>query len=296
MKRLLFVLLASTLLSGCSLLDRHTTGGLQIITNDKPSSVFLDGQYLEKTPFIEKNLKPGNYSLRIEPDDPDLTPYETSISLRSGLLTVVTWKPERTPELSGGVVYEMEPLKNKKQAEVAFITVPDGAIIAFDELEKEFSPTTFPDLAHGQHTFEITLPSYETQKHTLNVVAGYRVQVRAKLAKLAGADEANLVPNTQEAASIEKSTPPSTTAQPAATATTSATAEKLVVIKPTNFFNNGVESLRVRTNPSTESTTLGYAPTGTSYPYLGESLGGWYKILFEQKEGWVSSTFADVQN
>ena len=294
MKRLLFVLLVSTLLSGCSLLDRHTTGGLQIITNNKPSSVFLDGQYLEKTPFIEKNLKPGNYSLRIEPDDPDLTPYETSVSLRSGLLTVVTWKPERTPELSGGVVYEMEPLKNKKQAEVAFITVPDGTIIAFDELEKEFSPTTFPNLSHGQHTFEITLPSYETQKHTLNVVAGYRVQVRAKLAKLAGADEANLVPDTQEVAPIEQSTPPSAIAQPVATSSTST--QKKVFIKPTNFFNSGVESLRVRTNPNTESGTLGFAPSGTNYPYLGESLGGWYKILFEQKEGWVSSTFADVQN
>ena len=287
MKRLFFVLLLTTFLSGCSLLDRQTTGGLQIITNDKPSSVFLDGQYLEKTPFIEKNLKPGTYSIRIEPDDPNLAPYETSITLRSGLLTVVTWKPDRNPELSGGVIYEMEPLKNKKQAEVAFITVPDGAIIAFDELEKEFAPITFPNLSEGQHTFEITLPSYETQKHTLNVVAGYRVQVRAKLAKLTGTNEANLVPTTEEVELTE---------QPTQDASVSASTGKQVLIKPTNFFNEGVESLRVRSNPNTESAALGYATSGTSYPYLGESLGGWYKILFLQKEGWVSSSFADVKN
>ncbi|PIR59606.1 MAG: hypothetical protein COU68_04755 [Candidatus Pacebacteria bacterium CG10_big_fil_rev_8_21_14_0_10_45_6] len=293
MKRLFFIVLLDTMLSGCTLLDRHTTGGLQIITSEKPSSVFLDGQYLEKTPFIEKNLKPGTYPLRIEPDDPSLAPYETSITLRSGLLTVVTWKPERNPELSGGVVYEMEPLKNKKQAEVAFITVPDGAIIAFDELEKEFSPTTFPDLSEGEHTFEITLPSYETQKHTLNVVPGYRVQVRAKLAKLAGADAANLAQVTEE---IVPPVEPVDAPVATKSASDSASTEKLVLIKPTNFFNEGVESLRVRNNPNTESATLGFAASGSSYPYLGESLGGWYKIRFEQKEGWVSSSFADVKN
>lgn len=300
MKRIIFAVLLTTLLSGCTLLNRQTTGGLQILTSEKPSSVFLDGQYLEKTPFIEKNLKPGTYPLRIEPDDPDLAPYETSVTLRSGLLTVVTWKPEKNPELSGGVVYEMEPLKNKKQAEVSFITVPDGAIIAFDELEKEFSPTTFPNLSEGEHTFEITLPSYETQKHTLNVVPGYRVQVRAKLAKLAGADSAKLAPPVTEEVSpsveeVVATTSAALSDQPP-TASSSADGAKLVLIKPTNFFIEGIESLRVRNNPNTESSTLGYAASGSSYPYLGESLGGWFKIRFEQKEGWVSSSFADVQN
>ncbi|NCN06839.1 MAG: PEGA domain-containing protein [Candidatus Pacebacteria bacterium] len=295
MKRFLFVLLITATLSGCTLFDRQTTGGLQIITSEKPSSVFLDGQYVEKTPFIEKNLKPGTYSLRIEPDDPDLAPFETSVTLRSGLLSVVTWKPERTPELSGGVIYEMEPLKNRQQAEVAFITIPDGAIVAFDELEKEFAPVTIPNLSVGQHTFEITLPSYETQKHTLNVVSGYRVLVRAKLAKLSGADVANLVPSIDEdSVEIEQPIEASISATP--TATTSADTEKQVLIKPTNFFNEGIESLRVRNNPSTESSTVGFAESGKSYPYLSESLGGWYKILFEGKEGWVSGSFADVQD
>ncbi|MDA1079516.1 MAG: PEGA domain-containing protein [bacterium] len=290
MKRFLFAVVLTTLLSGCTLFERHTTGGLQILTSERPSSVFLDGQYLEKTPFIEKNLKPGTYPLRIEPDDPNLTPYETSITLRPGLLTVVTWKPEKNPELSGGVVYEMEPLKNKKQAEVAFITVPDGAIIAFDDLEKEFSPITFPNLTEGEHTFEITLPSYETQKHTLNVVAGYRVQVRAKLAKLAGADATTLEPITEEASASAE-----VTSQPPI-ASGSAQTSAVVVIQPTGFFVEGVESLRVRNNPNTESSTLGYVTAGSSHPYLGESLGGWYKIRFEQKEGWVSSSHAVIKN
>jgi len=299
MKRLIIGLIASIFLSGCSILDKNTTAGLQVITNDKTSSVFLDGQFLEKAPLIEKNIKPGTYSVRIEPDDPKLVPYETSVTLRKGLLTVITWKPDTRPELSGGVIYEMEPLKNKQQSEVSFITIPDGAIVAFDGAEKEFAPVIIPGIDPGQHEFEITLPSYESQQHTINVVQGYRMIVRVKLAKLEAIPESEMEPPTSEG-SITPETQPTDTTEPLEIKQSSPSAEasqsgQLVRILPTNFFQEGKEVLRVRSEPSTESNTLGFVESNTTQTSGGESKLGWNSVIFHTSLGWVSSDYSRME-
>src|SRR5690606_11315216 len=128
---LVIILTASTIfLSGCQqILERHSKSGLQVITDDVPSAVYINGQYLNSTPLIEKELKPGEYTLRIEPNDSNLQRDETTIILRKGFLSVVTWKPAELPEMSGGVIYEMEQLKNSSAAEVSFVTIPDAAIV-----------------------------------------------------------------------------------------------------------------------------------------------------------------------
>ena len=221
MKRGLLVVLllvASIFFSGCQqILERHSKSGLQVITDDIPAAVFLDGQYLNSTPLIEKELKPGQYTLKIEPTDQTLQPYETDITLRKGLLTVVTWKPAERPELAGGVIYEMEKLNDTGAAEVSFVTIPEGAIITLEGKDKEFSPIVFPDVSPGNRSFEISLPSYETQSHTIYVQPGFRMVVRVKLAKL------QAVPTAVEQAETE-STPsppatPSATIQPTSSAT-----------------------------------------------------------------------------
>ncbi|PIY80859.1 MAG: hypothetical protein COY80_00375 [Candidatus Pacebacteria bacterium CG_4_10_14_0_8_um_filter_42_14] len=298
MKRFLIVIVASLFLSGCSILDKNTTAGLQVITNDKPSSVFLDGQFLEKAPLIEKNIKPGTYGVRIEPDDPTLVPYETSVTLRKGLLTVITWKPDTRPELSGGVIYEMEPLKNKQQSEVSFITIPDGAIVALDGHEKEFAPVIVPGVDPGQHEFEITLPSYESQQHTINVVQGYRMIVRVKLAKLEAIPESEMEPPVSE---VEAATqPPADTTEPLDIKQASPSAEaspsgQLVRILPTNFFQDDREVLRVRSQPSTESATAGFVEANSTHTPGGEAKLGWNSIIYNGALGWVSSDYSRLE-
>lgn len=208
---LLVVILGGFLFSGCQfinqIMDYKSKSGLQVITDDVPSSVFLNGQYLNSTPLIEKELKPGEYIVKIAPNDSSLVPYETSILLRKGLLTVVTWKPAARSEMSGGVIYEMEPLKDSTQSEVSFVTIPAGAIVSLENKEKDFSPVVYTDVEPGNRSFEVTLPSYETQNHTINVQAGYRMVVRIKLAKLLAINE----------------TKPAITPEPSLSATQSAT-------------------------------------------------------------------------
>lgn len=51
----------------------------------------------------------------------------------------------------------------------------------------------------------------------------------------------------------------------------------------------------VRVEPNKKSNDIGVAKRGETYPYLNErSEDGWHKILFKEKEGWVSGKYSEV--
>ncbi|MGD9129730.1 MAG: SH3 domain-containing protein [Candidatus Woesebacteria bacterium] len=305
------MLLGSTVfLTACNPLESKIKSGLQVITNDVPASLFLNGQYLEKTPFIDKNIKPGQYNLRIEPDDPNLTAHEIVINLRKGLLTVVTWKPGKSAETSGGVSYELEPIKSNK-SEVSFVSIPDNVIIQFDDQEKQFSPLILSDLEPGHHEFEANLPSFETQKHTINLIKGHRLNISIKLAKmndnLQNSDEQNkkrqaspsaeLDEGSKDEGDTEETEVADQSNREAQISTSNADSQILspkVKIKSTNFYQDGEEVLRVRDFPAATGKELGFAKVGTEYDYLDEEKNAWYKIDFNGEIGWVSSKYAQL--
>ncbi len=286
----IFILVVSTFfLSGCSVLERKNVAGLQVITSDVASSLFLDGQYLDKTPYINKTIKPGEYTLKIQPDDTQLTPYETQISLRRGALTVITWKPGDRSENSGGIIYEMEEIKSSK-GELSFITVPDNSIIRFDQGEQQFSPLVLRNIEPGHHQFEISLPSYEKQQHTINVIKGYRINITAKLAKATPPGDTN---------SQQQSDPTEEILENANTLTATESASisgQAVTIQPTGYFQSGTEVLKVRKTASSSAEIIGHALVGKSYPYLNETLSGWHKIEFNNQSGWISDQFSKLLN
>lgn len=310
MKRffLLIVLFSGILFSACTNpLAKKAKSGLQVqISNDVPASVYLDDNYVEKPPFVNRELSPGEYKLTIKPDDPNLIPYETDISLKPGLLTVVTWKLAERPEYSGGVIYEMEAISSKHGSEVSFVTIPDNAIITVAGKEKMFSPVIIPDVVPGHLEFEVSLPSYGVQKHTINAIPGYRMLITVKLAKENLNEQTTTSTNntdeTQETASpATTTTPPETqTPQPATNSaiptpvSTLPNSGKTVKIKPTNFYVSGKEVLRVRDLPNSAGTELGFAEVGKTYPYLDKTEATWVNIEFEGKSGWISGQYAEL--
>lgn len=310
MKRLalLFTLVfASVFLSACNPLAKKAKSGLQVQISDSVSaSVYLDGNYVEKTPFISRELNPGEFILKIQPDDPTLIPYETKITLRAGLLSVVTWQLAERPEFSGGVIYEMEPISVNNKSEISFVTIPDGAIVAVSGKEKVFSPVIIPDINPGHVEFEVSLPSYGIQKHTINAIPGYRMLVTVKLAKenLNNANTKTTMPETNQATqSAIQPTPVSATSSALTTtpipATNSATTTQQITgaqvkINPTNFFVNGQEVLRVRDLPNSGGKEVGFVAVGNTYPYLGTTQNSWLNIEFDSKTGWVSSQYAQL--
>ncbi len=286
--RLALIVFLMVIFSGCSFFDKQKNSGIQVITNDVPSSVFINGQYLEKAPLIEKNIVPGEYNIRIEPDDSTLASYETTVMLRKGLLTVITWKPGERPETSGGVIYEMEPISSDK-SQITFASIPDGAIISLDGGEKEFAPITYEDIEPGHHEFEVNLPSYETQRHTINALPGQRMVVNIKLAKLTSSS----TPPVPTPTVNQETTTDQAASDSAAVATKSAT-EPTVTIQPTNFFQRGVEVLRVRATPDATAAEVGFVESGKQYVYTDKQ-DNWYQIEFDGSSGWVSAEYAAVE-
>lgn len=278
--------------------SRKIKSGLQVITNDLSASVFLNDQYLDKTPYINNQIQPGQYTLRIEPDDPTLIAYETPITLNKGLLTVITWQPGNSPDNSGGVIYELEELSNHQDSEVSFVTIPDNAIIAFDNQDKQFSPLLLKNVAVGHHEFKISLPSYEPQQHTINVTAGYKLKIMVKLIR-----QGSRLATATASATISPA-PTSPAASTSATASNSAqlTGQR-VLIKTTNFFQEEIEVLRVRQEPTVSSIAAGFVKVGDQAQLLAtnEQLG-WFQIQFTDAltgkigTGWVSQQYSQLAN
>ncbi len=300
---LLMIVGLSLLLTACNPLDQKTKAGLQVITGETQASLFLDGQYLDKTPFIGKEIKPGNYTLRIQPDDTKLVSYETPVVLRKGLLTVVTWKPGNRPETSGGVIYEMEALKDRQRIELTINSVPDGAIITVNGKAKDFAPLTYTDLVAGPTEFNVSLPSYDSQQNSVNLVAGYRTLVTVKLAKsdvtvINTVPSPSPTPSATPAASIVPTASISGSRQASASAQQASGTKPItgakVKINSTSYFQNGKEVLRVRDLASNGGQELGFAEVGSEYPYLNATENGWYAITFNNQKGWVSTQFSTL--
>lgn len=307
MKRLFLLitlLTASLFLSACNPLAKKAKSGLQVqITDSVAAAVYLDGNYVEKTPFINRELSPGEYTLKIQPDDPKLIPYETKITLRPGLLTVVTWKLAERPEFSGGVMYEMEPINSKNHSEISFITIPDGAIVSVAGKEKTFAPIIIPDITPGHVEFEVTLPSYGVQKHTINAILGHRMIVTVKLAKENLNEKEVVMENVTldpvATASAAQTTNPLVAPTTAPLATISAVpaasgSAKQVLIKSTNFFVAEKEVLRARDLPNSSGKEVGFATVGNLYQYLGKTENNWHNIQLEGISGWVSGQYAQL--
>lgn len=278
------VALAGLIFSGC---QGRLSAGLQVLTSDVSASVYLDGKLMDSTPYINKELKPGEYTLEIRPKDTSLAHYQTKTSLKSGMLTVVNWQPGKRPETSGGVILETEPLRDKKATELLITTIPDGGIIYVDGVARGFAPVTVPALTVGEHQFEVRLPSYETQVHPINVLEGYRIIITVKLGK-----QDYQAPSTQTQTASSSATPLGTESSLASGSATLAP-PKAVILR-TGFVQNGREVLRVRDDAGTTATEIGFAPSGSEYTYLGETKNGWARIQFGNQPGWVSQQFVQI--
>ncbi len=278
---------AAVLVAACIPLAKPEKSGIRVVTNGVDSTVYLNDNYLDKTPTLNQSLSPGTYTLKIQPNDPEYVPYETTVKLHPGSLTVVTWNPSTRIEYSGGIIFEMEPIRSSNTAEISVVTIPDGAIIKLGEGDKEFAPFIFQNVQPGQHELEIMLPSYEVQQHTLDVPTGFRLLVNVKLAKQlnpADTSEKNITAPEREEDTSEPATSSAMIARPR------------VQIQKTGFFNNGQEVLRVRDAAGLVGKELGFAPVGSWYQYLNETNAGWLKINFNNQVGWVSQDYALLEN
>lgn len=289
------------LFSGCTLpFSSSAVSGLQITTEGVDASVYLNGAKVGNTPYSDQTLKPGSYTVKLEPKDSELASYETSLTLYPTTLAVMNWALGKTAETSGGVVYELEPLKKKKEAQLSIASIPDGAIVKVDDVSQGFTPVLMKSMTAGTHRFQVTLPSYKDEEESVNIAEGFQMNVTVKLAKqksVIQSVENDVATDSAEASSAAKVATSSATATPkvsskSTSATSSATVRstssttKTVLIKET-----GTGWLRVRETPDSGGKELAKVDVGKTFPFF-DTKSGWYQIEYEKGEkGWVSGQY-----
>lgn len=272
-------------------LDRQAPAALQIATIP-PSVIFIDGVQVGTTGemgYIDDKIEPGEHTIRLVPetDDENLISWEGKVNLTSGVMVVINQVLADSQTNSSGEILTLEKIGSRDKSSLSVISVPDNMVIKIDGEPEGFTPKTFDDWQPGSYQVMVGSAGSGYQGKTISAktIAGYRLIVNVQLAKeIEGIEEAT-------ASAEEKELEQETTPMPEAEGTPTPELERpYVKIKdtPTGW-------LRVREGSSTGDSELAKVEPGETYPYLEEEENGWYKIEYEEgKEGWISSTYAEL--
>lgn len=239
------------------------------VDSNPVSSVYINSSFAGKTPF-QKTLDAGAIDLKMVPDttDADLLPFETKITLVSGIQTVVRREFGKTEVESSGDIISFEK-DTGRNTSLIVISTPDNAQVSLDGTPRGFSPYKNSTISPAEHQITVKAEGYLDRVMTVNTQAGFRLTLFAKLSKI-------LQPS------------------PSPTPTPSANLFVVILNTPTGY-------LRVRTEPGTKGEEMGQVKPGDKFPYLAtDPATNWYKIQFEVPQpglpdgiiGWVSNQYS----
>jgi hypothetical protein len=244
-------------------------GGI-LVTTTPASSVFVNGDLVGKTPY-EGTFRPGEFSIKLVPEsgEKNLLPFETRVSLVSGVKTVVRREFGETEETSSGEIISFEKEDGKGNSLIV-ISTPDNAQVSIDGTPKGFAPYKISTITPGEHQISIKAVGFLERILTVKSIPGYRLSIIASLAK-------------------EEVKP-----EEVAGATTEIKTFVEILETPTGF-------LRVRTLPGSGGSEIHQVKPGEKYLFLEEdSATGWFKIQVQDPApglpngimGWVSNEFS----
>lgn len=269
---LLFLGLATLFLIGYL---KPKPGGIYVIT-DPISSVYIDSVLVGKTPY-RGTYEAKNIVIKLVPEtsDTNLVPYETRLTLVSGIETAIRREFGKNEEGSSVDIISFERESNKNTSLIV-ISTPDNAQVSLDGVPRGFTPYKTSTISPAEHQITVKALGYSDRAMAVKTISGYRLTVFAKLAK-----NSEVVQD-----------------QTQSEATPSAVIKSYVEIlnTPTGF-------LRVRTEPGTKGEEIAEVKPGSKYPYLEtDTETGWYKIQYEEVKpglpngitGWVSNQFSKI--
>lgn len=274
-----------------TIFNKRSTGAISVSSTPK-AMVFIDGDQVGTTPYLNDKLYVGEHTVKLVPEDTNdsLASWEGKVVLNPNVLTVINRNLGSTTQSSSGEVIWLEKINSKDKSSITVVSLPDQAVVKIDGAPKGFSPITIDELNPGGYQIVVVSPGYEERAISAKTVAGYKLIINVQLAKrIEGIEEATPSGEKLEATptpTIKITPTPKASPQP----TITPPQKPYIKIKetPTGW-------LRVRTNPSTSATEVAKVKPGEMFPYLGEEENGWYKIEYEKdKEGWVSGVYAEL--
>jgi len=243
-----------------------------LIESTPTSSVYIASEQVGRTPY-ESNLNPGEVVIKLVPDaiDKALAPYETKVTLSSGIKTVIRREFGETEDTSAGDIISFEKVGGK-EVSISVVTIPNSAQISIDGQIRGFAPYKTSSITPGEHSLIVSSQGYIDRTITLKGVAGYRLTAVIKLKP------------------SEEGAPPQALGE-------SKKEDKKVMVEilstPTGF-------LRVRKSASSSSEELTQVKPGQRFPFLDEDTeANWYKIEYlpaqagqPARVGWVTGQYA----
>lgn len=145
-------------------------------------------------------------------------------------------------------------------------TIPDKTAVAIDSEIKGHSPLRVGNIGSGDRQLTVTFPGYKSLNVYVKAINGYQLVFNGFLAE----EEIEV-----------------TDSQPKTTVTPNVLNSKTAKIKITE-----TGWLRVRDQPSSSGVEISKVKPEEKYPVLEES-GDWIKIdLGDNKTGWISASYA----
>lgn len=269
------------------------TKGLAALQIDSTptASVFLNGKMVGETKFADKNLEPGEYTIKLVAKE-GTGNWTGKITLLSKTEAFINRVLDENENFSSGEVLSLEKIDGNG-TEIAVISTPEKSFVKIDAEDKGVSPILIKDASVGEHEILISYPGFKEKSVSIKTVIGHKLIVNVHLAQEEIAEEKT----EQEASpSASPSPKPKATATPKPQekpkeATESAAPEKPYV----EILQTPTGWLRVRLGPpdgDKKATDSGNRVNpGDKFPYLDEE-SGWFKISYDDKEGWVSGEYA----
>ena len=247
-------------------INRDAGKGALQVTSVPESQVFLDGNYVGKTPLclceLKDLLKVGEYTIKLVPVDKGLKNFEQKITLYKGVLTVVDRTYDKDVSASSGTIITLSPIDDENIAELMVTSFPSNARVILDSNPVGETPYLI-NLTASDHEIKLLKDGYKEKVIKVKGVLGKRLEVTMSLGIKLDAKEV------EQRASVSAVTTPQVT----------------ILETPTGELN-------VRAENSVGSELIGTLLPGDKVDLISEETG-WYEVrLKDGKTGWVSATYA----
>jgi len=250
-------------------LSPSSTGTELVVISQPAAEVFLEGESLGNSP-LSKTVQTGEYNLEIKKEG--YFPRTLKVAVKEGYrlnisanLSLNPFPTEEKEITSGSKKIKILDLSTAEPLLLADYALWVKGVVFWAEKGEEKKSYNYLLTAEGKlydlEGSEVSLTSLS--KQTEVVTLGYLGE----------------------------------SGQGLSTAASSILGELRTALFPTPaqvlILDTGVGFLRVRSGPGTNYSKIGEVKPGEKYDYLGSARdGGWYKIDFNGREGWVISQYA----
>ncbi len=272
--------------------DQQNAAGQLKIDSSPAAGVFVNDEAVGKTPYIDANLKVGEYKIKLIPEGKDTktVSWEGKVAIYKNTLTYISRELGTSELTSAGEILIPVKMKEKPNGATGAIKIetdPPGAIVYLDNDEKGVSPLELKDIPSGDHELSVFLPGFFRRIAKIKVEKGFELRAQFKLAL--DQSHKTLPEALEKQKKIKQASEEAKKAEEEASEEASVSASSTVEI-----LDNDLGYLNVRSEPSVSGDIVTKVNPGERYEYTQEENSWYYITLDDGSVGWVSGDYVEV--